>query len=318
MLTPKRLLKQAMLLFGYPTRQLRRRSETLVLFYHGVGAHGIAETELARQFRYLARHFEPIFASEIGQPARSGRMRVAITFDDGLRSTWRLALPLLQRYSLKATWFVLPGAIGWLWTEELRERLRGHLASGAPAPIEGRSLRSPADIDRLVEQLKALSHADFVAALGRIRAQTRFAPDQAWLDANSLMTPEELRALPESVIELGAHTINHFILPSLDQAGLEAEIGACRQRLEALLDRPIRTFSYPNGDFDRRCLRVAADHYEFAFTTDSAIGGYPAPAELSGNRHAINRLHGPEHHLDLPFAMLRFLRAGGGFGPAAV
>lgn len=307
----QRLVKRGLLALGYPTARLGRTDATLVLFYHAIGEYGVPAHEFEKQLRYLKTHFDLVFASEVGKPAPSGRLRVAITFDDGLKNTRDLALPILRKHGIKATLFVLPGNVRWLWPAEIRERLAQALEAGLT--LEGHVLRDDGDIGRIVQELKSLPDEMFKAALDEIRAQTPFAPGSDWLDAQELMTVDELRALPDDLIEFGAHTIHHPILPQLDQQQQHHEIVDGKQQLETLLERPIQTFSYPNGDFDRHCLDLAAEHYDFAFTTETAIGDYPDQAGICSHRHAINRLHGVGHQADMPLKMHRFLKQGYGF-----
>ena len=304
-------LKTAMLGGGFPTSALRRLNQSIVLFYHAIGEDGVPALALERQLRYLKRHFELIFASEIDQPSRSGRLRVAITFDDGLKNTRDVALPILEKVDAKATLFALPGDVRWLWTAETRERLERAKADGIV--IDGdRPLLDERDIDRMIEEMKTMPHEALVAAIERIRAVTTFDPSPTWRASHELMTADELRALPRDRIEIGAHTLTHPILPLVDDDRLEREIVDGKRRLETALQRPVTIFSYPNGGFDRRCLEIAGRHYDYAFTTETAIGDYEDQAALDGHRHAVNRLHGVDHQADLPLRMLRFLQAGYG------
>lgn len=306
-------LKQGLNTFGYPTTKLRTTDATLVLFYHGIGDDGISADEFEKQVRYLKTNFELIFASDVGKPSPFGTLRVAITFDDGLRNTREVALPILEELDVKSTLFVLPCDIHWLWTAETRERLANALKTGID--LGDLMLRDESDINRIVQDLKAMPWERFRAKLEQIRMATPFDPSSSWLATHGLMSANELRSLPKDLIEFGAHTIHHPILPNLNQPDLEHEIVTSKQRLEALLERPIKTFSYPNGDFDKRCLDLVEQHYDFAFTTESAMRDDPGLGSIRGHHHAINRLHGVDYQAELPLAMYRFINQGHGFKP---
>jgi peptidoglycan/xylan/chitin deacetylase (PgdA/CDA1 family) len=310
-------LKGALLGAGFPTVLLRRFDRTIVLFYHAIGEDGVPASAFERQVAYCRRHFEVIVASEIDRPSPSSRLRVAITFDDGLRNTRDVALPILRKLGARATLFALPGDVSWLWTAEMRERLGAAVSAGIAVYGYPR-LRDRRDIDRVIEEMKTMSQDDFLGTLERLRALTRFEPSPAWRKAHELMSADELRALPPEVIEIGAHTLTHPILTHVDDAWLEREIVEGKQRLEGVLQRPVTSFSYPNGAFDRRCLEIAARHYDYAFTTETAIGDYQDQAALDGHAHAINRLHGVDHQADMPLRMLHFLRQGHGFRARAL
>ena len=169
------------------------------------------------------------------------------------------------------------------------------------------------DIDHVIEDMKTMAHDRFTATFERIRSTTTFAPSPAWHAQHELMNAEELSTLPEDLVEIGAHTLTHPILPHVDDAWLEREIVSSKHRLEAVLQRPVTIFSYPNGAFDRRCLEIASRHFDYAFTTETAIGDFDDQEMIKDHPHAINRLHGVAHLAHLPLFMRNFLRNGHGF-----
>lgn len=78
----------------------------------------------------------------------------------------------------------------------------------------------------------------------------------------------QLRALADSGIEIGSHTVNHLRLPELDDAALAAELRDSRAALEDMTGRPVPSFAYPYGAWDRRCADAArAAGYAGACTT---------------------------------------------------
>jgi peptidoglycan/xylan/chitin deacetylase (PgdA/CDA1 family) len=78
----------------------------------------------------------------------------------------------------------------------------------------------------------------------------------------------DLARMPQ--ITIGSHSVNHSILPNCDAEELRKEINNSKRELEEWTGRPVRVFSYPNGDFDERTLRVLAEAgYSLAFTTEN-------------------------------------------------
>jgi hypothetical protein len=87
-----------------------------------------------------------------------------------------------------------------------------------------------------------------------------------------MLTPEMVRTLASSNVEIGAHTVSHPILTSLDDASARHEIVDCKRDLESVTGTPVRFFAYPNGkegrDFDQRHVTMAREAgYTAAFTT---------------------------------------------------
>ncbi len=88
-----------------------------VLMYHKIGPEAgndavIAEARFAEHMEYLHRHgYRTLSLTEL-EDYLAGRMElppkpVVITFDDGYRDTYEVALPILKRYGFKSAIFVL-------------------------------------------------------------------------------------------------------------------------------------------------------------------------------------------------------------------
>ena len=64
------------------------------------------------------------------------------------------------------------------------------------------------------------------------------------------MTASELRTLASNpLFEIGGHTATHPSLPTLSPAMQEQEIVSGSRFLEAIIGKPVRSFSYPFGDW---------------------------------------------------------------------
>lgn len=72
------------------------------------------------------------------------------------------------------------------------------------------------------------------------------------------LTPEELRALSALPgVTIGSHGMTHARLSGLSDDELYDELEESRLRIEDMIDKKVRMFSYPHGSFDRR-IRAAA------------------------------------------------------------
>ena len=85
------------------------------------------------------------------------------------------------------------------------------------------------------------------------------------------LSPGDLRrAVASGLVTVGAHTVDHPRLTTLDDARLAHELGASKRRLEEIVERPVELFAYPYGDYDRRvAAAVAAAGYRAAFVEDA-------------------------------------------------
>ncbi len=245
------------------------------------------------QMELLATCFNVLPLHEAVQLIGTGRMpprAVCITFDDGYRSVHDLALPVLQEFKLPATVFVTSGYVGGgnMWNDHIIEAVQS-LPPGqldlSELGLGAYSLASLGDrrqtVNALTEASKYLppqARDDLIKRLERMRGEH--------LDHDLMLTPDMVINLDRAGIEIGAHTISHPILTSLDDESARLEIVGGKQALEAIIGKPVRLFAYPNGkagkDFDERHVRMAREAgFSAAFTTGhGAVTSQQDPFQL--------------------------------------
>lgn len=67
------------------------------------------------------------------------------------------------------------------------------------------------------------------------------------LPENLMMTSDQVRALHNAGMEVGAHTANHPILARISCGDARNEIFLGKEMLEDIIRAPVRLFAYPNG-----------------------------------------------------------------------
>jgi peptidoglycan/xylan/chitin deacetylase (PgdA/CDA1 family) len=77
--------------------------------------------------------------------------------------------------------------------------------------------------------------------------------------AGALLERSEVRALADAGMEIGAHSVSHPDLRTLDDAALRNELRDSRAAIEEITGRPCRTMAYPYGLHDERVRAAAAD-----------------------------------------------------------
>jgi len=185
---------------------------------------------------------------------------LAITFDDGYADNAQVALPILQRCGVVASFFVSTGFLdgGRMWNDSVIEIVRACRRSELDLAFLGQgrcSLAGPderrAAIGTLLSAIKYLTLGEREEAICRLLA----ASGVAALPKDLMMRSEQLRELHRAGMEIGAHTVNHPILTTLTPAEAEREISGGRERLQEIIDAPVDLFAYPNGkpmrDYDQ-------------------------------------------------------------------
>lgn len=186
-------------------------------------------------------------------PARAA----ALSFDDGYADNHDVALPLLQKHGLPCSFFVATGFLdgGRMWNDTLIEAVR---RSALPL-LDLRGLVDARGEDLGQHALGDDAHrrAALAGLIGRVKYLPP-APRLACVDAiatraaveppvDLMMTGGQVRALRDAGMQIGAHTVSHPILATLDRQQAADEIARSRDVLQALLGEKVGLFAYPNG-----------------------------------------------------------------------
>jgi peptidoglycan/xylan/chitin deacetylase (PgdA/CDA1 family) len=217
----------------------------------------------------------PDAVTALGQgqlPARS----LAITFDDGYADNFTVALPILRRHRLSATFFIATGYLdgGRMWNDTVIEALRHCTLSEIDLSDLGlgrHRLGTPgerrASIATILDRIKYLPQRDREAKASAL-AQACGEP----LPEDLMLSTAQVLAMRDAGMSIGAHTVSHPILSRLTDDEARSEIAASKQALERVLGEPVRLFAYPNGkplaDYGAVHVRMARElGFDAAFST---------------------------------------------------
>ena len=193
-------------------------------------------------------------------PARAA----CITFDDGYADNCQVALPILQRHGISASFFIATGFIdgGRMWNDTIIESIRS--CKNAELDLSsldfGRHELGSIDQRRnaiavLVDQIKYRTLEQRVTITEQLANLAGMQPPR-----NLMMTSDEVMALRKAGMQIGAHTVTHPILARLAEAQVLQEVQDSRNFLESLLQERVGLFAYPNGkpgeDYSPQCVDI--------------------------------------------------------------
>ncbi|WP_291860411.1 polysaccharide deacetylase family protein [Marinilabilia sp.] len=241
------LLSLEFRLSGFPwlLRHTLQKKKTTILIFHQPQTAFLDRALTALKKRYNIIPFSQFLRSQNDKTTVLPKRPLVITFDDGWANNYDL-LPLLEKHQAPATIFLIAGIADTShhpWFYVVKERA-------------------------FKESLKKMSDPVRMAALKRIG----FEENQNF-EERILLNREEITAMQNSgLVEFGSHTLTHPILPGCSDSKAAKEIQLSKEKTEALTGKPCTIFSFPNGEYSERDIRICKKAgYEAAVTLDAGF-----------------------------------------------
>lgn len=105
-----------------------------ILMYHNITGHdtssklSVSPDSFERQIRFIARHYNSVTVLQLAEMVKSKsrlpKATIAVTFDDGYENNYTNAFPILKKYNVKATIFLIVDKIarpGYLNLAQIKE-----------------------------------------------------------------------------------------------------------------------------------------------------------------------------------------------------
>ncbi len=239
--------------------------------------------------RYISAHFDVITMSRfietrndlLGHHPRgqNARPQALITFDDGWRDNYDVALPLLTKYALPATVFLstdyIESDLGFWW-QTLGDFLSSSRFDKNTQDALKKIIADILQTDRVVPDCFSDSE-HFIETLKRDH-YTKIAPLTAALfehrhsqAKNLCLTWAHCETMSRHGIEFGSHTCGHPRLSLLSPEARDHELRESKHCLTQHRLNYVNALCYPYGDYDKKTQQQAAEFYHMGFSTRAGL-----------------------------------------------
>jgi len=274
-----------------------RRKGAAILMYHSVledpsrvvdslGAMIHPRAVFEGQMELVAREFHPVTLEQVARFVREEgdlpQRSVVVTFDDGYLDNFEMAMPILDRVGVPATFYVTVDCVEnrrLPWPSRLRFSFR---KTSRPSWTDGGAKTWELTSESGREKAY-LAVCDRVAQMAGVNLESYVSSVEASLDARLpessgqlMMNWAQVRGLAEHGHIIGSHTMTHPNMAFVKVEEARREFVESKQHMETRLRTKVTHFSYPCPALFPNWTDATAEEsrragYETAVTTSSGL-----------------------------------------------
>ncbi|MCY7345529.1 MAG: polysaccharide deacetylase family protein [Pyrinomonadaceae bacterium] len=317
----KNLLKTIYNFGGFAPFHWLNREKILILMYHRFSRETnpfkISSAEFAAHLEYLAKHNRVLSLAETVALLKNGKTlppnTTVITIDDGYADAFEIAFPLLKKFNLPATLFVVTDFANgkcWLWTDLMRyvltattrDFIKIEFEIGEKIEVELTNKNQRIELAAIINsRLKKMPDKEKDLKIKKIAADLAVEIPALPTAEYAPINWRQAQEMDASVLKIESHTATHPILTNINETRLDFELNSSRVNLETVLNRKSEHFCYPNGSLNETVWQaVKNNEYQSAVTTEYGFNGKEA------NPFLLKRI-------DAPAAIENFAQSVSGF-----
>lgn len=276
-----RLLWQSALAAG---SRLKGKPYLSILIYHQILPEldelrfdGVDAKQFAQQMLWVKDHFNVLplrTALRLMAKNKLPSRALCITFDDGYLDNYTVALPILKKIGLPASFYISSGMLGGnrMWHDDIIDAVRLTKLPKIELADKNYSLNGIGDKIEFLrffeDYYKSLPINEANTLLDDLLHELGQPPDRVLF-----MDADQVRKMAQEGMEVGSHGRTHRILTSISDQEAEYEIAKSKCEIEAIVENEVSGFVYPNGkapaDFSaHHSSMVRKAGYEYALATN--------------------------------------------------
>ncbi|MGM0477954.1 MAG: polysaccharide deacetylase family protein [Bacteroidota bacterium] len=225
-----------------------------------------------RCIKFIKRKYNTVLLEEylLNQEDYSNHKNIAtILFDDGYLDNYEYALPVLEKYNIKASFYVVTDCIDKnipTWTHELEHLFQNtknrvlNLKFGfLPTELQTLSAEKQEDLLSFAKELKpflkTINHTERNEVLSEIKLQF----DDVEFP-KIMMNWDHLKKLSKLGHHIGSHTVSHAMLGTVsNESFIKKELVDSRQRILDKLEKDPISISYPVGSYNQIVQKLSKE-----------------------------------------------------------
>lgn len=270
------------------------KDQTIIFpFYHAISNHTpdylahlydiITPSQLEEDLKSLLNYFQPISTEDLIQIIQGEKQleqpAMWLSFDDGLRNTYKFALPVLEKLKIPAAFFINPSFIGnndFLYrfkTSLLVEKTTsGELAAKYKQILTEYLKNGNVWMGTVKNSLLNISYTDR-KMLDQIADMTELDIGKALSDQEPYMDLEKLLKLKERGFGIGAHSMDHPLFSEISKDDQWKQIIGSMDWIEDHIKSQNSLFAFPFTDDGIDPMMIKRMHSETSIELSFGTAG---------------------------------------------
>ncbi|PBQ31147.1 hypothetical protein CNR22_05000 [Sphingobacteriaceae bacterium] len=257
----------------------KSKTSCCILNFHGVRKNNNAVfnnrhmpvSEFEKVIVYIKKNFDIVPLSEIFEIHRAkrkvSRKTLALTFDDGYENNFNIALPVLKKHNVPATFYIISKSLvednylAWPDMIDIIKKnhkedivVKNYVFKFPSFYNEALKLDLPAYLKTLGEHTETLA-SELLDRFGYKTKELNASPELLRL----IKGKELANYANESLIEFGAHSHSHFNMEFLNKEAAVEEFKLSKELIEATIGKDVITFAFPDGSYSKETVELAKD-----------------------------------------------------------
>ncbi len=249
-----------------------------IINFHGVRKNNnitfnnrhIEVKEFEKIISYLNKKYNITSLSELFEihrnKTKTSKKTIALTFDDGYKNNFDIALPILKKYNTPATFYIITKGLNedFLVWPDIIDIIKKYHKSDITVnnyvfkhptfycnEVNSELLNYLKTCGTKTEELVKTLNANF----DYVTTEKQNQPELC-----KLITKEDfVKYANESLIEYGSHTHTHFNLEYLNDEDTRIELLESKKILEDIIGKKVTSLAFPDGSYTNQTNKIALE-----------------------------------------------------------
>jgi peptidoglycan/xylan/chitin deacetylase (PgdA/CDA1 family) len=253
----------------------------IILNYHGcslkpdfsINGRHIDVGKLDMHFNYFKKYFDVVPLKEMFNAYRDNKKpnkpTIAITFDDGYENNYTRVFPLLEKYKIPASFYIVSSCIGdpnyILWPDVI-EIVRSKVTS-PQIEIDGMLFSKVGRYGLFAKEINSdiytyiknnnIKRDDILEKL-KIKYDFKSLLKKTDREVYKLISKEQLQKFASSsLVEIGSHSHQHYNLDCIESELAAKELVISKQIIEETINNDVVSIAYPDGGYNDEVKKLS-------------------------------------------------------------